>query len=73
MARKRPERKNAKLIKGILESYQPETTQDIQEALKDFIKSYETWKFNFNVQDYTKSVRLIYDSHRIYNKIKFLL
>jgi len=35
MARKRPERKNAKLINAILESYKPETTQDIQEALKD--------------------------------------
>ncbi len=35
MARKRPERKNAKLINAILESYKPETTQDIQAALKD--------------------------------------
>lgn len=36
MGRKRPERENADLIKAILQSYQPETTQDIQEALKDF-------------------------------------
>ncbi|CCQ93715.1 hypothetical protein CULT_1490011 [[Clostridium] ultunense Esp] len=35
MGRKRPERKNAKLIESILEAYQPETAQDIQEALKD--------------------------------------
>lgn len=35
MGRKRPERKNAMLIKAILESYQPETAQDVQEALKD--------------------------------------
>jgi len=30
MGRKRPEMGNAKFIREILESYQPETTQDIQ-------------------------------------------
>ena len=35
MGRKRPERKNSDLIKAILKSYEPETAQDIQEALKD--------------------------------------
>ena len=35
MARKRPERKNQKLLDLIREAYQPETAGDIQEALKD--------------------------------------
>ncbi len=35
MARKRPERKNQKLLDLIREEYQPETAGDIQEALKD--------------------------------------
>lgn len=35
MGRKRPERKNAKLINAILETYETETTGDIQEILKD--------------------------------------
>ncbi len=35
MGRKRPESKNSQLLKLIRETYQPETTQDIQNALKD--------------------------------------
>lgn len=35
MGRKRPESKNSELLKLIRETYQPETTQDIQNALKD--------------------------------------
>ena len=35
MARKRPERKNQKLLDLIREQYQPKSAQDIQEALKD--------------------------------------
>ena len=35
MARKRPERKNQKLLDLIREAYQPETAGDIQDALKD--------------------------------------
>ena len=35
MARKRPERKNQKLLDLIREAYKPETAGDIQEALKD--------------------------------------
>ena len=35
MARKRPERKNQKLLDLIREAYQPETAGDIQEAVKD--------------------------------------
>ena len=35
MARKRPERKNQKLLDLIREQYQPESALDIQEALKD--------------------------------------
>jgi transposase-like protein len=35
MARKRPERKNQKLLDLIREQYQPESAMDIQEALKD--------------------------------------
>ena len=35
MGRKRPERKNQKLLDLIREQYQPESAMDIQEALKD--------------------------------------
>lgn len=35
MGRKRPESKNSQLLKMIRETYQPETAQDIQDALKD--------------------------------------
>lgn len=39
MARKRPERKNQKLLDLIRGQYQPESATDIQEALKDLTSS----------------------------------
>ena len=37
MARKRPETKLSKISKMLMEEYQPETVQDLQEALKDLL------------------------------------
>ena len=35
MPRKRPETKRSKIAKLLIEEYQPQNAQDIQEALKD--------------------------------------
>ena len=37
MARKRPKTRLNKISKMLIEEYQPETVQDLQEALKDFL------------------------------------
>ena len=37
MPRKRPETKRSKIAKMLIEEYQPQNAQDIQEALKDLI------------------------------------
>lgn len=38
MARKRPETRLGKISKMLIEEYQPETVQDLQEALKDILR-----------------------------------
>lgn len=37
MPRKRPETKRSKIAKMLIEEYQPKSSQDIQEALKDLL------------------------------------
>ena len=37
MSRKRPETKRSKIVKMLIEEYQPQSAQDIQEALKDLL------------------------------------
>ena len=37
MSRKRPETKRSKIAKMLIEEYQPQSAQDIQEALKDLL------------------------------------
>ena len=37
MSRKRPETKRSKIAKMLIEEYQPKSSQDIQEALKDLL------------------------------------
>lgn len=37
MTRKRPERKNQKLLDLIREAYEPQSAEDVKEALKDLI------------------------------------
>ena len=37
MPRKRPETKRSKIAKMLIEEYQPQSAQDIQEALKDLL------------------------------------
>ncbi|MCI7239415.1 MAG: transposase, partial [Anaerococcus sp.] len=37
MQRKRPETKRSKIAKMLIEEYQPQSAQDIQEALKDLL------------------------------------
>ncbi len=37
MARKRPKTRLNKISKMLIEEYQPETVQDLQEALKDLL------------------------------------
>ena len=37
MPRKRPETKRSKIAKMLIEEYEPQSVQDIQEALKDLL------------------------------------
>ena len=37
MLRKRPETKRSKIAKMLIEEYQPQSAEDIQEALKDLL------------------------------------
>ena len=44
MPRKRPETKRSKIAKMLIEEYQPQSAQDIQEALKDLLwRHYTTY------------------------------